>query len=364
MTQLTFKRQKLIDALDALKSTVVERPKKGRLYTSYVRITADSECATLTTTDLTAWTETRVTIYHTSAGMFDTCIPFYDLMRLIRKVKAQVIVLDLIDDKVNVEIDGGTVTLPTLTPALFPLRPAIFTSDISTVYIAQDILKALDFVLPAVSRDETRPHICSVGLLKGRLAATDGHRLHIANIYSYKLDEVSIPTNSARALRRLCQFEVKNDLWVEIKYDRNEDNEKLNSGVIRFIGKKGNLTSRLVSQEFPPIDQVIPDQTHQYRIASREIHSALSLLKDETVKISANCVIDLEIDTLTRKFKRRINPTFSPNCELIETGINSKYLREAVNVDDKEIRLQITGVSDPIRIDHETGLAVIMPVRL
>lgn len=242
------------------------------------------------------------------------------------------------------------------------------------VYIAmaqaEDIRRALTFVLPFQSKDSTRYNINSVlfefnGVSGLKLVATDGHRLGVDYI----------PLNPQKhAERKLIVPELDKLLKVMPKtgdvslylvygpHNKQEVSSVMFSWMNRATNIPEHVSFRLVDGRFPDYDQVIPKEGALRTVSHvrkdllakvKLIESANPAEKSTKRKIGKACRIVLDTETARL-------------CG-DEYGLNAAYVREALQATNADyVEHRTRKETDPQEIilfgDTWVSYALIMPM--
>jgi len=256
---------------------------------------------------------------------------------------------------VTIESDGCTTEFATLPVEDFPdPEPAEWRPV--AVWPADPIATAIDYTLPAASTDSTRPRLNGICFESRRIAATDGHRLHVA-ITALPLDvPFVLPLPASKILRRILK-----DIVVIARADG------------RLLARTGNwlLECKLIEEDFPPIDQVIPrNQATQVSVNAALFTRALKQVAGVSsrsigVNLRVNGVIELSAtDPDIGESRSIVNPTSTNHTgDLLDIGFNSAYLLDAI-AKRESATLKFDGPLDPITVTTEDTLAVVMPMRI
>lgn len=221
----------------------------------------------------------------------------------------------------------------------------------------------------AVSNDETRHHL-NGALLEidpdgaTRMVATDGHRLSLSRATIERRGAflaALVPKPGLKAIKRLAAT-VTGDVdavvdagWLHVK-----------AGAVR-------LTVKLSDAQFPPYQQVIPraDGRSVVKVGRDQFIEALRrvmvVANNKTygaaVKFSEGRIeVAVENPDLGRA-----KEAVTAECAVkkLTIGVNVSYLLDALTVTgDEVVGLTVGDTLDPITIEHATGLAVVMPMRL
>jgi DNA polymerase-3 subunit beta len=253
----------------------------------------------------------------------------------------------------------------------FPSVPQVIGKN-SIKIKSDEISKALNKVLFAVSTDETRPVLTGVLFLIKKnlsyLVSTDGFRLSRKkiNLKGKKDEKFIIPKNILSDLGKLSG-DVDN---IDFSY-------KVKDGQVVFGVGDSVLTSRLIEGEFPDFEKIIPKEaSYKVNVDKEELLQAVKLasvfardsanvvkfiIKKDSVLISAESKQagsqEMEIDAKVLGDKKDL-----------EIAFNYRFLEEYLNVveaDDLQMEFSNSNApgvfSDPKDSDY---LHLIMPVKI
>lgn len=247
-------RKALIQAL-TLASKVT--PKRSVIpILQYVRLSNMDGCLHIHATDM----DQHIKIVLPSAYCLfaPICVPLASMLAIIKSSKDQSVTIDY-HSSANITIDGAS--LPTLPASDFP-QDYDWRFDGGSITLANaDWIKAIEAVLPAVSKEETRYYLN--GAMIGTRAfgevsfvATDGHRLALQKVDCVKditRDEI-VPTYALENIVRILGAETPRDKTI-LQYVSH------NSGAraVRIITDSICYTAKVIDGSFPDFKRVIPD---------------------------------------------------------------------------------------------------------
>ena len=281
------------------------------------------------------------------------------------------------------EIRSGKVRfkIPGMPGQDFPSLPNPGTAEFAPLE-AEELGRLVTLTHYSMSTDETRPHLaCSLFEGDGksvRIVTTDGHRLSKAE---YKLGETKkllnfsmlVPSKGIAELRRLIE---------EAKADRAKTEDTPSTidvatagGSAFFRRDDAVLSVKLVDEQFPPYNKVIPSS------ATRKIGVSRTLLSEALRRIalvasdkSGSVRFNAEPGILRITSE---NPDVGEGAEEIdvdfagepvEIGINAKYVLDVLGaLTEDEVKLELGGQLDPgvIKPVGPTDfVGVIMPMRI
>jgi len=328
---------------------------------SNVRLRATNGALEITATDV----DTFLTAVLPCEGDIDICLPAKTLAAVV-KPEGKAVAADVVDIEalapttVSVAVDGLSTRLAALPPDDFPVPPPIDDISLVAVWPAADLRAAISYVLPAVSNDLTRPHLCGVCLRDNLAATTDGHRLHAAPLPSPVAEPIFLHTSAALALERALAAADHAVLA------RHED-------VLCVRCGNWSLTTHLKSDIFPPVDQVVPaliSMPTRIEVEPKMLAKALGRVarvsSSRMVKMTVNGVVTLSTSDIDLGDAETVVPVISNSHtgEDLVTGYNAAYLTDAI-ADTTSVTLSLCRPLDPLRVDSDGGrIAVVMPVRV
>jgi DNA polymerase-3 subunit beta len=234
----------------------------------------------------------------------------------------------------------------------------------------------------SISTDETRLHLNSALFEwdndRVRMVTTDGHRLsklEVAVKGKHESATMLIPLKGVQELRRLCE-----EALTEGKEGADASEIKMvQSGPNAFFELAGfSFSVKLVDAQFPPYQQVIPEQSERVVRAQR---AALSdALRAVSVAASDRTGgVKLTIGDGKIRFESESPDSGEGFDEVsadykgpeITVGFNARYFLDVLGaITDEEVTLGISGELDPAVIAPASASpsrsyqAVIMPMRI
>lgn len=360
-------RQELASAL-ALACKIAPKVKtwKGKPICDWranVRLVMHNGMLTVTATDGDNFVTIAVDVDEWQPGEnFDVTVLAHDLLGCAKQEAKnfhETIRLEMNSADLEVVIENGNIRkFAVADNADFPFVPTTLRVPNVASYDARELAGALRFIIPCASTDTTRPHICRVAFLGRRIAATDGHRLHVAETSTNGPEEATISPIAAKALQSACALVARFDCYL------NQDNSK--AGYIHFASPRLSIVAKLICLDYPLVDQVIPASVSHYVVRTKELVKALKSAAHDNVRFTCNGDITLDVIADSAASHSVVNTVRSPSSDnVVVSGFDRQLVLAALNTKDETVGVQITGKYDPMRIDHGQGcVAVIMPMRL
>lgn len=292
---------------------------------------------------------------------------FSDLIHSLKDEKIQ-----LIQTKDNLEIHTNQLNsiVNGINSNEFPKIPKIVTKQQFTIE-AKKILEAFEYVIPAVSLDESRPVLsgvyCSINNSKLKVAATDSYRLAQYSISQTTQEdiEIIIPYRTILELIRIVKSD--NIKAIEVGITSNE---------IIFSTEDFSLTSQLIEGSYPDYTKIIPDKSSTtITLEKEDLQSALkvaSLFSREnantiTMQVEKN---NLQIHSEGAQVGTNISKVPSKTeGELTNINLNARYLIDALNtISNKSVKIHLNDKLDPCMLSsasksNNENFHIIMPLR-
>jgi len=195
------------------------------------------------------------------------------------------------------------------------------------------------------------------------VVATDGHRLHLAPSPIKPEPPMLLPSSSAAMLSRI----LKRDDQVVIARHKTKDQDQL-----RVRCGPWQLETRLLDEQFPPYNHVIPARgVQQSQVVfdtvalSAVLAQVMKLSERGNIKVCVNGAVVLSPWGSSLGEAELAVPVLENNHSGpdLELGLDGKYLLDALPRAG-QVELGLGGPLDPVRVDMDGRLAVVMPVRL
>ena len=338
-----------------------------------IRFEANPVGVQLAATDFTASIQGTIPAETSEAG--ETAIPARPLRDIVNAMDGETVVLhEERPGEVTIESGHSTFRLLTLDPSDFP---AFVSPPNKLLPWSSEILrKLLSQVEYAISSDSTRPHIAGTRVEYGpdifRLAATDGHRLSVAEVPLEDGLQGEFATTlpgavlaEMRALTDVCGDAIQvslNDGYLHVRGDLPEGKAAV------------QLALQVTEAQFPPYEKVIPEShTYAWEMDRADL---LAALKRMSVMASDN-IFGVTFRALggTATFDIANSSTGSATEELSVDGVdveepvcvNIRYFIQALDpLEGNVVHLEFGNPLDPVVIRDEARrfVGVIMPMRV
>ena len=299
-------------------------------------------------------------------------IPARRLLETLRQLPNITVFFDVDERKnINFRTDKGNYKLVGDEAEEYPEVPNL--DDGVSISTTTDLIhKAINKTLFAVSSDDLRPAMMGVyfqiGTEESRFVATDGHRL-----VKYTNREIKAASDvnfiiPDKALSLIQKTIGGNECDITVTQDH-----------ARFQAGSTVLITRLINEQYPNYDSVIPRDNNKFLTISKD--QMLSTVKRVSIFSSSTTrQIRLQLDTdkltiraedldMSSEAKEAIDCEYAN--ESMEIGFNAKYLGDVLsNIDDEEVSFEFSspnraGIVKPTAEDEtEDILMLVMPVML
>jgi DNA polymerase III subunit beta len=269
------------------------------------------------------------------------------------------------DTSVTLSCGAGNYQMQGLDAEEFPELPKLDESEPLKVP-ASLLLEGLQGSLFAASNDESKQVLTGLHLSTKtdslEFAATDGHRLAIANAWSETLAndaassvEVTVP---AKALRELERMLGRTETELSMQFDKTQ-------AVFEFETEQGSarLTSRLLEGQYPAYQQLIPRKFARQATIERQLLLS-GLERIGVLAAQKNNVVKLFLDSKQQQLHL--------SAEAPQLGSGQESLPAQISGDDLEIAFNVkymidglksmSGSEVQLQVDSATSPAVLSPL--
>jgi len=299
-------------------------------------------------------------------------IPARRLLETLRQLP-NITVFFSVDERKNINFrtDKGNYKLVGDDADEFPEIPTL-EGGVEISSSADNINTAINKTLFAVSSDDLRPAMMGVyfkiGTEESKFVATDGYRLvEYVNkeIKGTSETEFIVPDKALGLVQKTTSGE---ECEITVTADH-----------ARFKSDNTIVITRLINEQYPNYDSVIPRDNNKFLTISKE--QMLSTVRRVAI-FSSSTTRQIRLELSTDKLTIRAEDLDMSSeaketiaCEYtddeLEIGFNAKYLGDVLsNIDDNEVSFEFSspnraGIVRPsVKNDHEEILMVVMPVML
>ena len=257
------------------------------------------------------------------------------------------------------------------------LRPHKTKKPTGIALDSQELLKALQFVSPCISKEHARPVLECVlfdsgnGIIK--LVAADGYRLATAKIKAKRIhtDKVLIGisdiaklTTYLKAIKPIGRGKAKVYPTIYLHYDYKTVKFSTESGTIEFNKQLGN---------FPNYQQLIPEDGTKIQFIASSMLTATKALShianDGSGIIRLLFEHNIPVGKITLSSQSIELGISTAECDAIvqsdaKIAVNAKYLTDLLRLcADSKITMRVTTTSSPMVFDIDKAKqSVIMPM--
>lgn len=322
------------------------------------------------TTDLEIGVEISIPCKIEKKG--EVVVPIKLISGFISNLPNTKLTLEEKNNKIIIETEGITTSIPTANKNEFPLIPKIKEENVITIQgevLREGIVQVMNSVAVSYSIPEIAGilFVCTKDALT--LAATDSFRLSEKTIFqnkNYTIQKEQSFILPLKAAAELSKIITANDETIEIHLTQNQ---------IVFKLKHIKLISRLIAGEYPNYKRIIPHGSKtKIAINKTEFISKLKLasmfsskINDVRLDIRAN-KNEIEIkaaDQVKGEFSAVMHTDISgESCEVL---FNFKYLLDGLsNINEEEIIFELNGAASPalLKSKNDAYQYVAMPIKM
>jgi DNA polymerase III sliding clamp (beta) subunit (PCNA family) len=352
---MEIRKRELYTLVKTIKSVLDRRPALPIL--SAILLAIESGRLVATGTDGNVWLRHSIPAAGSLRALVraDTLV---DLLKPSSRSDAETLVsFSRVDSRKLCLTAGSQVAyLETIPDQDFPRWPAGGPGTPEARWPVEHFKSAMSFVVPAISRDETRCGQTGVYFDATRAATTDGHRLHLAALAGLSSGPVLIPTKAIETLQAALPY--AGELTVTS-----------DAGWLVFKAGDLELAARPKSERFPPYEQVIPTGEEFHVVADQAVltaalkHMPRSVLGVRLV-INGAMEVSAEVDGTSTRVRVPFLESTHRGRDL-EIGVSPRYLAEVIAHSEPRTTLRFGGALDPIGVEPgDDRFALIMPIRL
>jgi len=279
------------------------------------------------------------------------------LLDIIRILKDDEIILEILDDTLIIKQKNSKFKLPTFDANAYPDFPTIENKpQISLDSLA--LIQNLKKISPAIDTNnpkfELNGALINIKTDKTDLVGTDTRRLAIASIPGNNAEELSliVPKKAILEIQKLFLDQI------DIFFD--ETNLIISNENYFFY-------TRLINGKFPDYQRIIPTSTkHQITLPKKEMIDAIKMITTISQEIKMLLLSDsiifesLSADNVEAKTELEVNTGLSDKFEL---SFNSKYLLDFISQTNKnEFILECNESSLPFIVKDNNFMTIIMPI--
>lgn len=304
---------------------------------------------------------------------------FFDYVSLLPN---EIIHIETEDELMKIECGNYKTKINGLTASEFPLVPRV-DGETSYQIPVEELKHSLSQVLFAVATNESRPELMGVCL---KFFSFEGEgRLKMASTDSYRLSEKTIPVTSpvlqeqqivvpaktlAEVNRVLSVFKDEVDIPSNISV-------QISKNQVVFVYGSVELISRVIDENYPDYEQIIPTQFQTQAVIDRE--DFIKSVKAASL-FSKNGLYDVVLELLPAEKMIRVQATDATRghntsaCSAEITGqtntvsVNYRYLLDGLQaISDERVLFEMIDASNPCLLTPkgktEAFRYVLMPIK-
>lgn len=369
--QVEALQENLAKAINQASRVISPLPQLPILANLYLK--AQKTGLTITGTSLETTISVHLPAKVAQAG--EITVPAKNFTEMVSTMRAEKVKLELKKDRLLVSFSEGLAKFPTMPAQDFPMKEVMIGEKKLKKRLrfkARDLLEGLKRTAFAAAADETRPALSGVLFEAGQgklgLVATDGYRLSQARVEAGQKGLAKPIIVPAKALREI-EKSLDSEEEVEMIFEEGK-------GQVFFVQGSFILGTRLIEEEFPNFEKIIPEKGATRITIDRE--EAIDKLRTAAIfaRESAN-IVHLEVGKegveLGAKAAQAGEGSFKlapieQKGEEVRIAFNFRFLLEMFSVfKEKEVVAEFSGALAPAKFyaPKEPGfLHIIMPVRL
>ncbi len=279
------------------------------------------------------------------------------LLDIIRILKDDEIILELLDTTLIIKQKNSKFKLPTFDAQTYPSfptieeKPKISLDSLSLIQNLKKISPAIDTNNP---KFELNGALINITENSTDLVGTDTRRLAIATILGKNSETLSliVPKKAILEIQKLFLDQI------DIYFD--ETNLIISNENYFFY-------TRLINGKFPDYQRIIPSSTkHQITLPKKEMIDAIKMITTISQEIKMTLLSDtiifnsLSSDNVEAKTELEINTGLLDKFEL---SFNSKYILDFISqVNKNEFTIEFNEPSLPFIVKDDNFITIIMPI--
>ena len=279
------------------------------------------------------------------------------LLDIIRILKDDEIVLELLDNTLIIKQKHSKFKLPTFDANAYPSfptiddKPQISLDSLSLIQNLKKISPAIDTNNP---KFELNGALINIKEDATDLVGTDTRRLAIATIPSTNSEPLSliVPKKAILEIQKLFLDQI------DIFYDETN---------LIITNENYFFYTRLINGKFPDYQRIIPASTkHQVTLPKREMIDAIKMITTISQEIKMTLLSDtiifhsLSADNVEAKTEIELQTGLNDKFEI---SFNSRYILDFISqVDKNEFLMEFNEPSLPFIVKSDNFITIIMPI--
>ena len=369
--KLTILASNLEKAIGVTSRSVASRPQLPVL--ANIKLSASKQGLEALSTDLEIGFKVNVGAKVEEEG--EITVEARTLSELIKTLPAGKVSIETEKEILKLSSDGVDVELPGIGAGEFPSIPSL-EGEGQMEMSADRLRKVVGRVSSSAATDESRPVLTGmlweVGKKNMVMVATDGYRLSKDKVKISKVDEDLVGKKMVIPSRALVELVRVMEEGVDKVIGQLQEEKQQ----VIFQAGEIELVSRLLSGEFPPYEQIMPEGHEvKVRVVTEEFEEAVkraAIFARDSANIIKIKVEDGELIVSANSAqvgKSRTRLSGEVEGSGLEVAFNSRYLLDYFKaVETEEIEMESLGGLKP-GVFKQVGeskdwVQVIMPVRV
>lgn len=393
---ITVKSKELLNAINTVRIVCVDSSKRryNRGFT-LVHLSAINNTLTLYGHN----GRTTVTARASCTGAIEFSIPFKELREMVAAAAKTTTTVALIlgsDNKLTIRdalpvcnTDGTFQTSVMLNPEDFGLPPLIRRNDVienvTVEYQADQLIDAIEYVITAISTDDTLKHMSGIYFHGNKVVATDGRRCHIMS----GLPSVSRGQKesgwliSATMAKVLITTRRQKPNIIKATFTHNDND---NNRIVHFVIDSIEVAELAIDATFPDYSRIMRSN-HIGRLRAERIPLCIALERFGSKELTMISNVDGQVITLLNEDgEARSSATVNggyynivstdvatdrsevnkwDSGDEMKIGINARYLSDALQgMGGLEIDMATGRATDPLEIINADRHAVVCTMML
>lgn len=279
------------------------------------------------------------------------------LLDIVRILKDDDIVLELLNDTLIIKQKQSKFKLPTFNPDLFPAFPS--TEEKPQISLdSLNLIKNLKKISPAIDTNnpkfELNGALINIKNSSTDLVGTDTRRLAIATIESSNEQELSliVPKKAILEIQKLFLDQIN------IHFDQTN---------LIITNDNYFFYTRLINGKFPDYQRIIPASIkHNIALPKKGMLDAIKMITTISQEIKMSFLPDkivfnsLSADNVEARTELEIETGLNDKFEI---SLNSKYLLDFISqTDSNEFLIQLNEPTLPFIVKDDNFITIIMPI--
>jgi len=322
------------------------------------------------TTNLDTYISSQMNVNSSEEGSI--CIPVMKLNEILSALPDCELNFSISSNgKVTINNNLGNYTIMASSHEEFPSEPIL--DSINSINLnAKQLISVINSTLYAVSKDDLKP------VLQGVLFKIDNKNITAVSTDGHRLVKISIDIDVDYNQQVIVPYKFLSSLLDNINQKEDKINLQLSDNHIMVQLKNTNIISRIIKEQYPNFESVIPYENNKTIIVNREelLHAIkrVSIFSNKTTKQITLSFTEGETIISTEDPDNITSAKESIQCDYqednITIGYNAQFLMDILKNQTGDlvtIKLEdslTAGIFLSDSSENEDKLTLLMPVRL